>query len=187
MRAILAAMAPQTEAAKSRLACQAVVRLDEFVSARVVMAYLEIPHEVGTLDLLSAAWADGKTVLVPRIVPHDRQMLALPIGSLDAGIAPARGHLREPVGGEPWPIEEIDLVVTPGLAFDRTGNRLGRGGGYYDRFLARPGMRAVTCALAFAEQIVDDVPVGDHDLPMDIVVTDDEVIRFDRRVTESRP
>ena len=186
VRATLAAMTPQTEAAKSALACRAVAGLDEFAGARVVMAYLEIPHEVATVDLLSAAWADDKIVLVPRIVPHSRQMLALPIRSLDAGIELTQRVLREPAAGEPWPVEQIDLIVTPGLAFDRAGNRLGRGGGYYDRFLALPGMRAVTCGLAFAEQMVDDVPTGPHDLPMDMIVTDADVIRFDRRTAECR-
>jgi 5-formyltetrahydrofolate cyclo-ligase len=71
--------------------------------------------------------------------------------------------------------------VVPGLAFDRQGNRLGQGAGFYDRFLATDGMRATTCGLAFAEQMIDSVPVGPDDWPMDVVVTDHEMLRFDHR------
>jgi 5-formyltetrahydrofolate cyclo-ligase len=74
-------------------------------------------------------------------------------------------------------IERIDLVIVPALAFDRAGNRLGRGGGFYDRFLARPGLGASKIGLAFDEQIVDTIPVGPNDIPVDIVVTDKEIIR----------
>jgi 5-formyltetrahydrofolate cyclo-ligase len=66
------------------------------------------------------------------------------------------------------------------MAYDRQGGRLGRGGGYYDRFLGQPGLRAVRCGLAFAEQVVDELPTAPHDQPVDIVVTDQEVLRFNR-------
>ena len=150
MRATLAGMAPQIQAAKSRRAREAIVHLPEFRNATVVMIYLEIPHETAAADLALSAWHDDKTVLVPRVSHREHRMDAVPIRSLDAGIARTAGNLREPTNGQPWPVENIDLIVTPGLAFDRRGNRLGRGGGYYDRFLALPGIRAVTCALAFA-------------------------------------
>ena len=70
--------------------------------------------------------------------------------------------------------ETFDLVLVPGLAFDRTGNRLGAGKGYYDRFLA--GMKAPKIALAFAFQIVEPVPTAPHDQRVDMIVTEDEVI-----------
>ena len=76
------------------------------------------------------------------------------------------------------PLEEIDLVVTPGLGFDRKGNRLGRGGSYYDRFFANEQLKASRCGFAFAEQLVDSVPVTSTDIPMDFLVTDEEVITF---------
>jgi len=66
-------------------------------------------------------------------------------------------------------------VLVPGRAFDRKGNRLGRGGGYYDRFLG--ALDAVLCGCGYAVQIVDDVPVDAHDLPLQIIVTEDEVVR----------
>lgn len=75
--------------------------------------------------------------------------------------------------------EEIDLVVTPGLGFDREGNRLGRGGSYYDQFFANPELKARRCGFAFAEQLIGSVPVTEFDEPMDFLVTDEQVVYFD--------
>ena len=69
------------------------------------------------------------------------------------------------------------MVVAPGLAFDRKGNRLGRGGAYYDRFLGSEQLKATVCSLAFAEQIVDVVPVEEHDQRVDFIVTEEGIIK----------
>ncbi len=84
--------------------------------------------------------------------------------------------LRQPAGVEPEPIELIDLLIVPALAFDRQCNRLGRGGGFYDRFLARPELKAITVGVAFAEQIVETLPIHPNDRPVDLVVTDKEIL-----------
>ena len=181
MQSALAAIGPQAQEAKSKLACEALVRLEEFTRARTVMIYLDIPHEVHTAEVAQSAWQDGKTVLVPKVDWKQRRMTAAAIRSLEAGVEQTPSGLREPTDCEPWPAETIDLVVVPALAFDRQGNRLGRGGGYYDRFLACPGMRATRCGLAFAEQLVDELPTSDHDVPMDLIVTDADVLRFPGR------
>jgi 5-formyltetrahydrofolate cyclo-ligase len=76
------------------------------------------------------------------------------------------------------PIKEIDLVVTPALAFDREGNRLGRGGSYYDRFFANEELKAPRCGLAFAEQLVDSIPATRSDKPVDFLVTDERITYF---------
>jgi 5-formyltetrahydrofolate cyclo-ligase len=84
----------------------------------------------------------------------------------------------------PVPFEEIGLVVTPALGFDRKGNRLGRGGSYYDRFFTDDKFRASKCGLAFAEQVVDSIPVTSTDVPVDFLVTDEEIIYFNNQVGE---
>lgn len=177
MRAALKAMDAQA-ADKSRRACEALIALDEFRRARVVMLYLKIPNETDADAIAMAAWENNKTVLVPKVVWEDRQMRAMEIRSLHDGLIETLQGLREPPEGEYWPPEQIDFVVVPALAFDRTGNRLGRGGGFYDRFLSSPGMHAVLCGLAFSEQVLADVPVHAHDHPVDILVTDAETLRF---------
>ncbi len=177
MRQLLAGMNADARATKSCLAAERVIKLPEFHEARVVMIYLNIETEVDTVAIALAAWSAEKTVLVPRVSLADRHMIALECRSLHAGLMPGSYGILEPVDGEPWPVESIDLIVVPGLAFDRQGDRLGQGAGFYDRFLATGGMRAATCALAFGEQLLDDVPASETDWPMDIVVTDHEVIR----------
>jgi 5-formyltetrahydrofolate cyclo-ligase len=89
--------------------------------------------------------------------------------------------LREPVAGAPIPISIIDLVVVPGLAFDKSGNRLGRGRGFYDRFLAHPEFTGLTSAFAFEEQFLPEIPVDPLDRSVDMLVTDKKVRRFRRR------
>ena len=181
MRGRLAAMDPDVRGTKGCLASEKVVKLPEFHSAKVVMIYLSTETEIDTVAIALAAWAAEKIVLVPRVNISERHMIALECKSLHAGLMPGSYGILEPEDGEPWPIESIDLIVVPGLAFDRNGNRLGQGAGFYDRFLATDGMRATTCGLAFAEQIIDNVPTGSDDWPMDVIVTDHEMIRFNHR------
>jgi 5-formyltetrahydrofolate cyclo-ligase len=75
------------------------------------------------------------------------------------------------------PIDQIDLAVVPGLAFDLEGRRLGRGKGYYDRFLAQPGCRALAVAVAFEFQVVPTLPSEKHDRDMTLVFTEDRIVR----------
>ena len=82
--------------------------------------------------------------------------------------------------GVPIPIAMIDLVIVPGLGFDEFGNRLGRGRGFYDRFLAHPEFHGVACGLAFAAQLFGAIPVGPLDRQVDMLVTDAKVRRFQR-------
>ena len=178
MRATLAEMAPEVAADKSYQACMALTRLAEFRESQVVMLYMVIPEEVDPAKVARSAWQSDKTVLVPRVSWRERSMEAVEIHSLHAGLVENSRGIREPDGGKVWPVDQIDMVVVPALAFDRLGNRLGRGGGFYDRFLALPGMRAVMCGLAFSEQLVGPLPVHDNDYPVDLLVTDTDVLHF---------
>jgi len=164
---------------RSRQACQKLASVEPFQSASTVMIFLSLPHEVDTSEAILHAWQLGKTVAVPKVSWEQRHMIPVQIHSLETGFSTAASGLRNPVAGAPVPFEEIDLVVTPGLAFDREGNRLGRGGSYYDRFFANAELKAVRCGLAFAEQFVDAVPVTEHDEPVDLLVTDKEIVHFD--------
>ncbi len=174
------ALSPQAAAKKSRAACKALTTSEEFLQARSVMIYLSTPGEVDTAEIALAAWQSGKTVLAPRVSWEHKHMAPLEIRGFDNGLAVGRNNIREPIAGVPWPLEEIDLVVVPAMAFDRHGYRLGRGGGFYDRFLAQPRLRAFACGLAFSEQVVDAVPTHEHDRPVHMLVTDEGVLRFDR-------
>ncbi len=173
-------MPPGAASAKSNAASRLLTHMEEFKAARVIMLYMSMSQEVDTSAIALAAWQDAKTVLVPKVNWEQRHMMAMEIHSLESGLTTSeRGPvIREPQYGEPWPVNQIDFIVVPGLAFDRKGNRLGRGMGFYDRFLATPGMRAFTCGLAFGEQVVPEVPTAGHDQPINALVTDQEVLKF---------
>jgi 5-formyltetrahydrofolate cyclo-ligase len=171
-------MTDQQRSSKSKLACRNLVDTEQFQKASVVMFYLSLPHEVDTTPSILYAWQQEKTVAVPKVSWQQRHMIPVEITSLESGVASEASRLRNPVTGVPMPIEDIDLVVTPALAYDRKGNRLGRGGAYYDRFFASELLTATRCGLAFSEQMVEDVPMDTHDQKVDYIVTDEEVIEF---------
>lgn len=165
----------------SRLAQERLMRDKAWHKSKRVMLYYAIRKEASTLQLLNAAWSDGKEVLLPRTVPGPNRLIeVLPCESLD-DLIPGVFGIREPDpstcppprGGEAIP----DLIVVPGVAFDRKGYRLGAGGGYYDRFFARPDMAKIRrIALAYSFQIVDAIPgLGDWDIPMHGHCTDGEL------------
>ena len=171
-------MSAERRSEKSRKACQNLVSTPQFQNASAIMLYLSLPHEVDTSEVVLCAWRLGKTVVVPEISWKQRCMIPVQIDSLETGFATGTNGLRNPVKGTPVPVEEIGLVVAPALGFDKQGNRLGRGGSYYDRFFANAGLKARRCGFAFTEQLIDSVPVAEHDEPIDFLVTDEEVIYF---------
>ena len=176
IKAKLDAMSHEDIRAASCLAAEKVSQLAEFRDAKVIMLYLSIPGEVDTLPLAKLAWAGGKKVLAPTACHNCRKMRPIECFEDDEHMFHHTHGLRGPAGNEEISIDQIDLVIVPGLAFDRKCNRLGRGGGFYDRFLANPSLRAKTVGIAFDHQIISEVPVHSNDKPVDRVVTDKEII-----------
>jgi len=165
-------------AQKSKKAFKNLISLPQFQRASVIMMYLTMPNEIDTSDAVLYAWQQKKTVVVPRISWQQRHMIPVEINSLEKGFSTEVAGLRNPIKGQPIPFEDIDLVVTPGLGFDKRGNRLARGGAYYDRFFANKKLIACKCGFAFSEQVVESIPVQQHDMPVDILVTDEEITDF---------
>jgi 5-formyltetrahydrofolate cyclo-ligase len=163
---------------KSRRACRNLISTAEFQNASVIMVYLSLPHEPDTSEAILCAWQLGKIVVVPKVSWQQRRMIPVQINSLETGFSTEVAGLRNPIIGTPVPYEDIDLVVAPGLGFDRKGNRLGRGGSYYDNFFANKDLHAAKCGFAFIEQVVESIPVLNHDVPVDFLVTDTEVMYF---------
>jgi len=184
LRERLLGMSDEQRSTKSRKACRNLVSTPQFQNATVIMMYLSLPHEVDTSEAILSAWQLGKVIVVPKISWEQRHMIPVQINSLEADFSTEVAGLRNPVMGIPMPIKDIDLVIAPALGFDRKGNRLGRGGSYYDRFFANEELKAPRCGFAFAEQVVDLVPVTEQDKPVDFLVTNDEVIYFNNRKGE---
>jgi len=174
------AIPPEQRSEKSHQACQKLISTPEFQNASSIMMYLSLPHEVDTSEAILHAWQLGKAVAVPKISWQQRRMIAVEINSLETGFSTSASGLRSPVTGVPMLFEDISLVVTPALGFDRKGNRLGRGGSYYDRFFADEKFNASKCGFAFAEQVVDSIPVDSTDVPVDFLVTDEEITYFNK-------
>lgn len=166
---------------RSRKACRNLASTDQFQQASTIMMFLSLPHEVDTSEAILHAWQLGKAVSVPKISWQQRHMIAVQINSLETGFSTAASGLKNPTSGLPVPFEEIDLVVTPGLGFDKQGNRLGRGAAYYDRFFANDELKADRCGFGFAEQYIDEIPVSEHDEPVEILVTDEDIVYFNNQ------
>ena len=169
---------PQLRKEKSSRACQNLISTLQFQSASTVMMFLSLPDEVDTSESILHAWQLGKTVAVPKVSWRHKHMIPVQINSLETDISTEESGLKNPISGIPMAFEEIDLVVTPGLGFDRRGNRLGRGGSFYDRFFANQELKATRCGFGFTEQLVEKIPVEEHDEPVDMLVTDEKIIYF---------
>ena len=179
LRDTLANLSEADRHAKSVAACSLLAASPEFHVARVVMLFLSMPTEIDTSSLALRAWQTGKTVVVPKVSWDQRRMLPVEITSLNTADMTTTGPgVREPIAGTPAPLRDIDLVIVPGLGFTQSGFRIGRGMGFYDRFLAQSDFIGVSCGLAFEEQIVTDLPVLDHDVPLSMLATDRGIRRF---------
>ena len=155
---------------------QRLVRLDLYRQARAIHTYVDARDgEVGTRELIRRAIHEGKRVFVPRVERSPRRLDHYEITSLH-DLEPGTFGLLEPNRERSRLVDpaEADLVLVPGLAFDRSGWRIGFGAGDYDLFLA--GLEAPRVGLAFSLQLHDALPHEEHDIPMDLVVTEAEVI-----------
>ena len=186
LREVLAALTESQRHQKSLNACSLVAASPEFAAARVVMLFLSTPHEVDTASLALKSWQAGKTVVVPKVSWDQRRMLPVEISSLNTNMTTTGPGVREPVNGQPIPVDFVDLVIVPGLGFTADGHRIGRGMGFYDRFLAQPEFLGVSCGLGFEEQIVEKLPVLDHDMPLGMLATDRGIRRFASHCIETK-
>lgn len=178
-------------ATRSLRAAHRLFEQPEYVKAETIMVFLSLPSEIDTSPVVLRAWQDGKRVLAPKVSWTQRRMLPLEIRSLTDDLAVAPGlnpassdtstmGLREPISGIPFPIPLIDLVIVPGIGFDEYGNRLGRGRGFYDKFLSHSEFAGTACGLALEDQMVPSLPVGPLDRPIDMLATDVRIRRFER-------
>lgn len=180
LRRLLVQIEPDSLRERSQQACARLAQQPEFQRAEIVMVFLSTTHEVDTSNLVLRAWEMRKRVVAPRISWEQRRLLPTEIRSLTDNITQGPLGIRVPVSGVPIPVADIDLVLVPGLGFDLHGIRLGRGRGFYDRFLDHRDFRGTACGLALAEQVVDDLPAVPHDRPVHMLATDREVLRFSR-------
>lgn len=149
------------------------MELPQFKAAKTVMLYASVGSEVRTQKLIEECFAAGKKVCLPVTRDEPKRLLACEISGGER-LEPRVFGIPEPVSCREVEPTSIDLAVVPGIAFDRKGNRLGYGGGYYDSFLHKIG--AARVGIAYSVQLIDNVPVKDTDVPVDFIITEKEAI-----------
>lgn len=154
--------------ARSAVLAEKLFATEYYRRARSLYAYLSFNQEVRTRPIIERAWADGKRVAVPKVVGGD--MVFIWIDSFDSMVESGFG-IREPRADGPAADDSRALVLMPGLAFDPEGRRVGYGGGFYDRFLAREPDHSLV-ALCYDFQLLARLEVEAHDVPVDCVITD---------------
>lgn len=165
-------------AERSRATRDLVLAAPEVRRASTVAAYVSVGREPGTGVLLEALVAAGKRVILP-LLQADNDLDWAAYSGPDALVPAGRG-LLEPAGRPLGPdaVATADVVIVPGLAVDRTGLRLGRGGGSYDRALGRVPVGTFTCVLLNDDEVLDQVPAAPHDRRVTAAVTERRLVRF---------
>lgn len=163
---------------KSEAIMGRIMSLEVYLKARSLMVYVDFRNEVQTGDLIARSLEAGKFVSVPITDIKGKKLIPSRLISYPGELAPGAWGILEPRPECVRPLDpgDLDVVIVPGVAFDGKGNRLGYGGGFYDRFLPRTRPGTVYIAPAFEVQVVDEVFPGSHDIPVHIIVTEARTI-----------
>jgi 5-formyltetrahydrofolate cyclo-ligase len=161
----------------SRMAQQQLIFLEEFTRANCIALYAPAHNETDTVDILEAAFTTGKRVLYPAVC--DDRMVFRQVEGFECLAKGCFGILEPCPTGCDHEADEPDLIVVPGVAFDLSGHRIGYGKGFYDRFLHHPGRTAHLIGLCHDFQLLDGaIPAEEHDIRMELVITDQRIIRM---------
>jgi len=151
--------------------------LPEFIKADTIFIYFSFRSEVDTFFIIEKALNKGKRVILPKVEKKKRKLYLYEINSIKdlslgyMGIYEPIPDISREVG-----INEVDLIIVPGVCFDIYGNRIGYGGGYYDIILSEKKTNSPVIALSYEEQIVQKIPSEPHDIKVDIIITDQRII-----------
>ncbi|MGH9921444.1 MAG: 5-formyltetrahydrofolate cyclo-ligase [Nitrososphaerales archaeon] len=151
-----------------------VIRMDEFVNAGAIAAYHPVGSEVSTLKILSTVLRLKKSLALPRVEDATAIIFAM-VNDLKQDLENGRYKIKEPKKHCPR-VNEIDLVLVPGIAWDEHGHRLGYGKGYYDRYLAN--LQTTTVGLAYDFQVLENIPHDQNDFRVDLIITEKRVIKI---------
>ncbi len=160
------AMTPEEIKSRSANLAEKFYETELYRNAKTIYGYLPYNQEVRTVPMLERALADGKAVAVPKCYGDEMRFIVMDdLSKVEKGYA----GIPEPIADGPEAEDETALVLMPGLAFDPQGHRIGYGGGFYDKFLAREGNHP-TVALCYEFQVFDALEVDDYDIPVDLVI-----------------
>lgn len=169
----------------SRRISEQVLKMDLFQQASTVFIYVDFRSEVKTSNLIQKMQSIGKKVLVPVTLLKERDLLPIQISNMERDLAPGYASILEPVEEirttnyvSP---ETIDLIFLPGSVFDEQGGRMGYGGGFYDRFVSEKAPQAHRIGLCYELQMMEKAPLQDHDEYMDVIITEQRIIKISRK------
>jgi 5-formyltetrahydrofolate cyclo-ligase len=165
---------------KSAAIAKQTLELVEYKNAGTVMTYVDFRNEVQTAEIINHALQNGKRLVVPITDIPNKRLIPSQLINYPDDLTPGTWNILEPKPERVRPVapEEIDLVIVPGVAFDTAGNRLGYGGGFYDRFLPLTGAATVFVSLAFELQIRPNVYPHEHDVPVHLLITEERLLDF---------
>ena len=150
----------------SQKICDSLIKTDVFQNAQCIAIYYGLKDEVQT-SVFIEEWCDKKRITLPVVQGNDISFHAFTgKENLNKGVF----EIPEPTSGDIIPTEDIDLFIVPGVAFDRDCNRLGRGKGFYDRYLT--GINKPMIGICFDFQLIDSIPAEKHDIKMTMVITE---------------
>ena len=155
------------------------VRSPLYKKTHALMLYWPVHNEPDTGRIIADAWRDRKVVLLPYI-KGDRVFPA--VYKKDMPLKHGKYNIKEPVHAEEYPVQDIDVVVVPGIAFDPGGNRIGYGKGYYDKFLNSLGKQTVKAGFSFNRCVIDTIYADKWDIPVDMVFTETGIQIKEQRI-----
>ena len=155
---------------KSRLIAEQLWKLPAIQKAQSILFYASMPSEVDTLAMIEKAIFSGKRVALPIVEQKKGKLIPTLISSMEDVHIGTYGITEPHDPGKAIALKDLDAVIVPGLAFDRLNNRLGRGAGYYDRFLSSLPMTVTTVGLAFDFQLTESLPTEAHDVRLQQVI-----------------
>lgn len=160
----VALMSEELKQQQSSNVFQHIENSDVFAKAKRVMIFASLPDEIPTHKVIKK-WAEMKELYLPRVNGYDIEVVKYCSSEITTGSF----NIMEPTSQDTLSPSMLDLIIVPGVAFDRNGNRCGRGKGFYDRFLSKT--HATTIAVCFDCQLVEELPTEPHDIPAQFIVT----------------
>lgn len=151
------------------------INLDLYKEAKNIFIYLSFGSEIDTNPIIDRALEDGKEVYIPKIYKSNKEMKAIRLNSFEDLEENSMGILEPKDDSNFIDKENIDLIIVPGAVFDLEGNRIGYGGGYYDRFLSNIKDKRNKVALAYDLQIVENIEAEEHDIKVDYIITNSRI------------
>lgn len=158
----------------SNLIAENIFSTKAFQDSEVIHLYYPINNEVDTRKIIEKTWENGKKVIMPRTDFQNHRIINYQVTSYSQ-LETTSFNMLEPIISQPVYDKDPDLVLVPGVAFDTRCNRMGYGGGFYDRFLSETDSFKI--ALCYNLQLLEELPTEDHDVKMDMIITEDKIMQ----------